>query len=175
MAEGPLVKFSSGDCTEAHWWINISSGNGLVSPDNKPLPEPMLTKFYDTVYCQWATMCWGACTCSPVSTEANPWETAVDLVKERILFQLLNNWAFFLKCELKSNIDGLVLNMLNSLWPCDTIWRQRSGSTLAQVMAFCLMAPSHYLNQCWLIISKVQWHLSKDTFTTDSSAINHLN
>ena len=25
-------------------------------------------------------------------------------------------------------------------------------------MACCLMAPSHYLNQCWLIISKVLWH-----------------
>ena len=41
---------------------------------------------------------------------------------------------------------------LNSLWPSDAIWRQRSGSTLAQVTAFCLTAPSHYLNQCWLII-----------------------
>ena len=30
--------------------------------------------------------------------------------------------------------------------------RQRSGSILAQVMACCLLAPSHYLNQCWLII-----------------------
>ena len=47
---------------------------------------------------------------------------------------------------------------VNSLWPSDTIWRQRSGSTLAQVMACCLTAPSLYLNQCWLIISEVQWH-----------------
>ena len=47
---------------------------------------------------------------------------------------------------------------VNSLWPSDTIWRHRSGSTLAQVMACCLTAPSHYLNQCWLIISKVLWH-----------------
>ena len=37
------------------------------------------------------------------------------------------------------------------LWPSDAIWRQRSGSTLAQVVAWCLTAPSHYLNQCWLI------------------------
>ena len=44
---------------------------------------------------------------------------------------------------------------LNSLWPSDAIWRHRSGSTLAQVMACCLKAPSHYLNQCWLIISMV--------------------
>ena len=50
---------------------------------------------------------------------------------------------------------------LKSLWPTDTIWRHKSGSTLAQVMACCLTAPSHYLNQCWLIISKVQWHPSE--------------
>ena len=48
-----------------------------------------------------------------------------------------------------------------SLEPSDAIWRQRSGSTLAQVMAWCLTAPSHYLNQCWLNISKVEWHSSK--------------
>ena len=47
---------------------------------------------------------------------------------------------------------------LNSLWPSDVIWRHRSGSTLAQVMACCLTAPSYYLNQCWLITSKVHWH-----------------
>ena len=35
-------------------------------------------------------------------------------------------------------------------------------STLVQVMACCLTAPSHYLNQCWLIISKVLWHSSED-------------
>ena len=64
---------------------------------------------------------------------------------------------------------------VNSLWPSDAIWRQRSGSTLAHVMACCLTAPSHFLNQCWLIISKVQWHLSEGNFTIDTSAINHLN
>ena len=43
---------------------------------------------------------------------------------------------------------------INSLRPSDAIWRHRSGSTLAQVMACCLTAPSHYLNQCWLTISE---------------------
>ena len=37
----------------------------------------------------------------------------------------------------------------------------KTGSTLAQIMACCLQATSHYLNQCWLIIStctsKIQW------------------
>ena len=45
--------------------------------------------------------------------------------------------------------------LINAFGPSDAIWRQRYGSTLAQVMACCLTAPSHYLNQCWLIISKI--------------------
>ena len=37
-------------------------------------------------------------------------------------------------------------NYINSFRPGDAILRHRSGSTLAQVMAFCLTAPSHYLH-----------------------------
>ena len=62
---------------------------------------------------------------------------------------------------------------VNSLRPNDTIWRQRSESPLAQVMACCLTAPSHYLNQCWFTISKVHWHSFEYNFTRDTSAINH--
>ena len=70
--------------------------------------------------------------------------------------------------------DGQPLGLnLNSLWPSDTIWRQRSGSTLDQVMACCLTVPSHYLNQCWLIISEVQWHSYQGNVTGDASTINH--
>ena len=50
----------------------------------------------------------------------------------------------------------MIQNVFNTSWPSDTISRQRSGSTLSQVMACCLTAPSHYLNQCWPIISEVQ-------------------
>ena len=60
----------------------------------------------------------------------------------------------------------------NSLWPSDAIWRHRSGSTLAQVMACCLTAPTHYLNQCWLIISKIQLHSSNGNFTRATSVSN---
>ena len=59
--------------------------------------------------------------------------------------------------------------------PSDAIWRQKSGSTLAQLMAWCLTAPSHYLNQCWLIISEVQWHSHQGNFTRDASTTNHQN
>ena len=61
--------------------------------------------------------------------------------KLKYWFQLLLNHVYF----------------INSLWPTDAIWRHRSGSTLAQVMT----APSHYLNQCWLLIIEVLWHSSE--------------
>ena len=41
-------------------------------------------------------------------------------------------------------------------------------------MACCLMAASHYLSQCWLIISDVLWHSSEGNFTRDTSAINKI-
>ena len=65
---------------------------------------------------------------------------------------------------------NLILFCFNSLWPSDAIWPYRYWSTLAQVMACCLMAPSHYLNQCRLIISNIQ--LSDGNFTRDTSVIN---
>ena len=64
-------------------------------------------------------------------------------------------------------------DMVNSLWPSDTIWRQRSRSTLVQVMACCLKAPSHYLNQCWLIISEVLRHSPEGNFTGNAPDIYH--
>ena len=46
----------------------------------------------------------------------------------------------------------------NVLAPCVSLvipYGDRYGSTLAQVMAYCLTAPSHYVNQCWLTIKGV--------------------
>ena len=48
-------------------------------------------------------------------------------------------------------------DLINSLRPDNAIRQHRSGSTMAQVMACCWTAPSHYLNQHWLVISEVQW------------------
>ena len=42
--------------------------------------------------------------------------------------------------------------LVNSLWSNDARWRHNHGSTLATVMRCCPTTPSHYLNQCWLII-----------------------
>ena len=54
--------------------------------------------------------------------------------------------------------------MVNSLWPSDTILQDKSWSTLVQVMACCLVASSHYLNQCWLISREVSWHSPEGNF-----------
>ena len=57
---------------------------------------------------------------------------------------------------------------LNSLRPSGTIWPHRSWSTWDQIMACCLMAPSHYLNQCWHIISLILWHAPESNITAGS-------
>ena len=49
---------------------------------------------------------------------------------------------------------SLLLWCVNSLWLSDAKCQHRSGSTLAQVLAYCLMVPSHYLNQCWFFGNK---------------------
>ena len=36
-------------------------------------------------------------------------------------------------------------------------------------------APSHYLNQCWLLVSEVFWHSPDSNFTTSAQAINLYN
>ena len=63
----------------------------------------------------------------------------------------------------------------NSLGPSDAIWRLRSGSTLAQVMAWCRTAPSHYLNQCWLIIGEVLWYSPLSNLPVSARASRYLN
>ena len=65
-----------------------------------------------------------------------------------------------------------LLSSVNSLRPSDAIWRQWSWTTLAQVMACCLTAPSHYLNQCWLIIRGVLWHISESSFAGIAQGID---
>ena len=55
-------------------------------------------------------------------------------------------------CSIRMDQTGIRLIL------SDYIWRQRSGSTLAQVMGGCLTTRSHCLNQYWLIIRGALWH-----------------
>ena len=60
---------------------------------------------------------------------------------------------------------------IKSLWPGDAIWQQRTGSTLVQEMAYCLTAPSHYLNQHWLIITVILRHSHTSNFPKEYSSV----
>ena len=41
--------------------------------------------------------------------------------------------------------------VVNLLWPNDTLWRHKPGSTLSKLIDQCPMAPMHCLNQWWLL------------------------
>ena len=64
-------------------------------------------------------------------------------------------WFTRNRCVSKNCKNRFHFTFVNSLGPTDATWRQRTESTLAQIMACYLTVPSHYLNQCWLISSEV--------------------
>ena len=99
-------------------------------------------------------------------------------INEVLIFWLLSSSEKIYRHTLKKNFKCSLqisrsMKPFNSLGPSDAIWRWRSWSILVQVMACCLRAPSHYLNQCWLIISKVLRHSSEGNFIRDTSATIH--
>ena len=89
-------------------------------------------------------------------------EIAVDLDTIKRLFEALTLGDDSGKFWLRDQMDLRIIegHIFNSVWLSDAIWRCRSGSTLAQLMACCPTVPSHYLNQCWLVIRKAPWHSS---------------
>ena len=66
----------------------------------------------------------------------------------------------------KTYIDALKLS--------DAIWWQRSELTLAQVMACCQTAPSHYLNQYQLIVNMALVSFIRQQFQTKCSRWQYL-
>ena len=79
-------------------------------------------------------------------------------------------------CVLKY-FSMLIIEMwlwINSLWLSDAVRWQGSGSTLDQVMAWCRMASSHYLNQCWLDIKGAHWHSPESNSTSQGSTLSFV-
>ena len=93
---------------------------------------------------------------------------AVKALHKIIFSQILTN-------EWRNGVNNVEMGFIpiNSMGPSDTIWWHRCGSTLVQVMACCLMAPSHYKNKCWLIISETCWYLAEYNFTKTVLDITH--
>ena len=65
-------------------------------------------------------------------------------------------WILYEK-ETWTHIQGRVSHGLKSLRLGDIIWWQRSGLTLAQIMAYCLMAPNYMYYQNWCCLIVCQW------------------
>ena len=91
---------------------------------------------------------------SPTKASDVEFDVFFDLhLNKRLSKQSWGWWFEMPSCPLWHHCNAIdswyVFNMaiIFSSWLCDTIWQHRSGSTLAQVMACCLIAPSHYLNQ----------------------------
>ena len=108
--------------------VNTGSGNDLVPDGTKPLSEPALT--------------WSSKGYHSIHLTEN--FSIGDIVKisftEMGLTITCSNLLLYLP------VANELIN--KSLGPSDAIWRHRSGPTSTQVMACCLTAPTHNLNQC---------------------------
>ena len=96
----------------------------------------------------------------------------------KVHFGETKQWQHLERISVKYRSVFLNYPIINSVWPSGAILWQRSGSTLAQVMACCLTAPSQYLNQCWQII--ILWHIPESNLirtgcqSSMRSSDNHL-
>ena len=70
---------------------------------------------------------------------------------------------------------SIQVSIVNALWTVYAIQQYRTCSTVILViMACCLATHSHYLHQCWFIITDVVWHSSENKFTSNARDTNHL-
>ena len=77
-------------------------------------------------------------------------------------------WCNSIANTLESRLFCINFNHCGLMTPYGNTYS--SGSTLARAMACCLTAPSHYLNQCWFLISAVLWHSLESIFTGNVQA-----
>ena len=117
------------------WKIMITSSNGNIFSVTGPL--------------------WGEPQVTGGSPHKGQWQGALKVSFFLYIFARTNGWANNpeagdLRCH-HAHYDISVIVQFNSLWASDTIcWGNLS--TLVQVMACCLMTPSHHLNQCYIIV-----------------------
>ena len=62
------------------------------------------------------------------------------------------------KCPTWSNVNYCCPVICNILRHNVMVWRQWPWSMLVTVMAWCLRAPNHYLNQWWIIINETHFN-----------------
>ena len=87
-----------------------------------------------------------------------------------IIKHVINTWFLWIfilhhNCRIYHGLLMANISCHHKLLNCGLVMHQITWLTLVQVMAWCLMAPSHYLDQCWLIIKGVLWHSPECNFT----------
>ena len=118
--------------------------------------------------------------CCLIGTELllNQWSLIVNCIpRNKLQRNFCQNTKTFSKenafhnvcCKMQANL--LRPKCVNTLWPSEAMWWHVSVAMLDQVMVCCLTAPSHYLNQCWLIIKGVLWHSPDSNFTQSTTRV----
>ena len=97
--------------------------------ENEHPPPPVFSNIW---WNSARSLVWAVTWWYMYSRKFKPNENVINALKQKVL-DMYTHWH------------------VNPLWYSDAIWQLRSGSTLAKLTVCCLTAPSHYLNQCWLI------------------------
>ena len=105
-----------------------------------------------TAMYQWNSFCWNGA----LSISAH-------------MIQVCHIFLFFF--VFSASLIEPIWPFMDSLWPGDAMWWHGSESALDKVMVCCLTAPSHYLNQCWLIVKGILWH-SNNNLTRSAHELN---
>ena len=89
--------------------------------------------------------------------------------------QTANEWSSLIKISLLRQITDVHFCLL-AFWLTDAsgaYMRREIGTSRFQVTAFGLTATEHYLDQCWLHINGIFWHLSQWILTGKPQDINN--
>ena len=147
-ADVPYAKFPSNHIER------IRPNNINMKKNGKMNTTPLLSNIWCNSARSWV---WGVIWWYMYSRKIRRNENVINALKQKVL-DMYTHWH------------------VNSLWHSDAIWQLRSVSTLAQLAASCLTAPSHYLNQSWrLIIWFRRMHLRAISQEVRKNSICNLN
>ena len=139
------LKLPWNECHWLHKWsVNIGSGNGLVLSGNKPLSAPMLIQVSDDPH---------MVSLGQNELMYNLW--MIQLLWHRALMRRVQreNWIIHEESHCGLLMPYEIIDLGHHWFRLyHMMWCAKTWSTLVQVVAWCLMAPSLYLSQCWLML-----------------------
>ena len=187
------------NATRPHrWLVHIGSGNGLATWTSHYLSQCWPRSIpYDVTRLQWAKTLNSLCMkCRSKALGQNFFFSKPASFPVRLaIFSYSHIWCSNYVWVIPGRFNGsiaqlqwvqgkriwcqskliMIVNpislLFNSLWLSNAIRWHESGSTVAQVMACCLTAPSHYQTQRWLIISEIFWHSPEGNLTWNAQDI----